>query len=75
MKILLKNINENFRYFLPKFEFTIFVTIILKAYNHYSNMPFLRNEFSEKFEEIFTITIFPEMTDIYDQTKQRKIKA
>ena len=34
-----------------------------------SNMPFLRNEFSKIFEDLFTITLFPMKTHISDQTK------
>ena len=37
-------------------------------------MPFLRNEFSKNFEDLFTMTLFAKMTHIYDQTKDKKLK-
>ena len=41
----------------------------MSASDQNSTMPFLRNEFSKIFEEIFTMTLFTKMTHIYDQTK------
>ena len=41
----------------------------MSAFDQNSNMPFLRNEFSKIFEELFTITLFSKMKIIYDQTK------
>ena len=38
------------------------------------NMPFLRNEFLKIFEDLFILTLFSKMTDIYDQTKNLKLK-
>ena len=38
------------------------------------NMPLSRNEFSKIFEDLFTMTLFEKMTDIYDRTKNRKLK-
>lgn len=40
-----------------------------------SNMPFLINEFSKNFEDFFTMAFYPEMTHLYDQTKNLKITA
>ena len=37
--------------------------------NKNSYMPFLRNEFSKVFEDLFTIALFRKMTHIYDQMK------
>ena len=34
-----------------------------------STMPFLRNEFSKIFEDIFTMTFFTKVTNINDHTK------
>ena len=39
-----------------------------------TNLSFLRNEFSKIFEELFTITLFTAMTQINDQTKNKKRK-
>ena len=46
----------------------------MSALDQNYNMPFLRNEFSKIFEELFTITYFPMMKIIYDQTKNLKLK-
>ena len=35
-------------------------------------MPFLRNEFSKIFEDLFTMKLFTEMTQIYDQANIKK---
>ena len=37
-------------------------------------MPFLRNEFSSLFEDVFTVTSFKKMTNFHDQTKNQKLK-
>ena len=39
-----------------------------------SNRPFLRNKFSKVFEDFLTITLFTEMTYIYDKKKKCKLK-
>ena len=46
----------------------------MSASDQNSNMPFLRNEFSKIFEDLFTMTLFSKMTQIYDQTKNYKSK-
>ena len=38
-------------------------------------MSFLRNEFLKIFEDLFTKALFTETTHIYDQMKNKKIKA
>ena len=40
-----------------------------------SKMSFLRNEFSDIFEGLFTMMLFPTMNYTNDQTKIQKIKA
>ena len=39
-----------------------------------SIMPFLRNEFTKIFEDLFTKTLFKKKTQIYDQTWNLKLK-
>ena len=39
-----------------------------------SSMPFLRNEFSKIFEDLFTVTLFTEITRMFDRTKNFKLK-
>ena len=46
----------------------------MSASDQISNMPFLRNEFSKIFQDLFTMTLFTKMTHIYDQTKNNKLK-
>ena len=41
----------------------------ISALDQNSNMPFLRNEFLEIFEDLFTIAWFSKMKIIYDQTQ------
>ena len=38
----------------------------MSASDQNSNMPFLRNEFSKVFEDLFTMTLFRKMAHIYD---------
>ena len=42
----------------------------ISALDQNSYMPFMRNEFSKIFEDLFTMTKFTEMTHIYDLTKK-----
>ena len=44
-------------------------TETIDASDENSNMPLLRKEFSKIFEDLFTITFFKAMTNIYDRTK------
>ena len=41
----------------------------ISALDPNSNMPFLRNEFSKIFEDLFTMREFTEMTHIHDRPK------
>ena len=38
------------------------------------DMSFLRNEFSKIFEDLFVMTLFTEMTNIYDQRRNSKLE-
>ena len=51
-----QNINDNFHHFL-------------RALDQNSNMLFLRNEFSKIFEDLFMMTQFTEIAQIFDLTK------
>ena len=46
----------------------------MSASGQNSNMPFLRNELLKIFEDLFTMKLFTNMTHIYDQTKNQKLK-
>ena len=47
----------------------------MSALYHNSHKPFLRNEFSEIFEDLFTLTLLTKTTDINDRTKNLKLKS
>ena len=46
----------------------------MSASDQNSNKLFLRNAFSQIFEDLFTMTLFTKITHIYDQTKNYKLK-
>ena len=61
-----------------KFEFWILSKVqkkeTMSASDQNSKMPFLRNEFSKIFEDLFTVTLFTKMIHFYDQTKNLELK-